>query len=231
MEKKKVLKIISVALSVAIGVTFIYGNYCRKNNTESTYDDGVKQIDINSIYLTGSGVEVDFYDVILSKQEEVRKLIVSTQEANVSIELTDRLIEKLDFDFMKKTQKVSYTGNGYFVVDLDSLTKKDILLDKTNKTVTICIEHSYLQAIEIDPDKIMIEDVKEGLLAWGDIELSVSDYNYVERELRNRMEKEFNTASNAQNADDTALRMVKEIYEPLVKMLDSTYTVRVEFKG
>ena len=110
------------------------------------------------------------------------------------------------------------------------MTRNDVLIDKENKIVTISIAHSYLEAIEIDPEKIMIDEVKEGLLAWGDIKLTVSDYNAIERDLKNRMEASLYTAQNAQAADDNALRMVKEIYEPVVKAVDTEYEVRVEFK-
>lgn len=230
MEKMKVQKILCVVLLIAICATFVWSYFYKKNLSEEAYDDGITQIDLDTIYLNASGVQVDFYDVIVGKQEEVRKLIVSTQETTVSTKLTDRVIEILDVDFLKKTQKVSYTGKGYFVVDLDSLTREDILVDKENKTVTISIEHSYLEAIEIDPEKIIIDEVKEGLLAWGDIKLTVSDYNAIEKDLKNRMETALYTAQNAQAADDNALRMVKEIYEPLVKAVDAGYEVRVEFK-
>lgn len=230
MEKKKILKIICVVLVIAICATFIWAYFYKKNLTDEAYNDGITQIDIDTIYLNGSGVQVDFYDVIIGKQEEVRKIIVSTQETTVSVQLTDRLIEILDVGFLKKTQKVSYTGNGYFVVDLDGLTRNDVLLDKNDKTVTIFIDHAYLQAVDIDPEKILIDEVKEGLLAWGDIKLTVKDYNSIEKDLKNRMIAEFNTARNAQEADDNALRMVKEIYEPVVKAVDATYEVKVVFK-
>lgn len=230
MEKKKILKIICVVLVIAICATFIWAYFYKKNLTDEAYNDGITQIDIDTIYLNGSGVQVDFYDVIIGKQEEVRKIIVSTQETTVSVQLTDRLIEILDVGFLKKTQKVSYTGNGYFVVDLDGLTRNDVLLDKNDKTVTIFIDHAYLQAVDIDPEKILIDEVKEGLLAWGDIKLTVKDYNSIEKDLKNRMIAEFNTVRNAQEADDNALRMVKEIYEPVVKAVDATYEVKVVFK-
>jgi len=230
MDKIKVQKIICVILVVAMGASFIWGYFYRKNISKEVYSDGIEQIDLDSIYLTESGVQADFYDVLVGTHEEVRKLIVSTQETTVSTELTDYLIAKLEFDFLKKTQKISYTGTGYFVVDLDTLTKEDIVQDKKNKTITIFIDHAYLQAIEIDPDKIMIDEVKESLLARGDIKLTVSDYNEIEKQLRNQLETRFNTAENAQEADAVAIRMVKEIYEPLVKAVDGTYKLYVEFK-
>ena len=230
MQKIKILKIICVVLCFAICVTLIWGLINRKNLSQNAYNDGIEQIDLDSIYLVDSGVQVDFSEVIIGTQEETRKLIVSTQEATVSTELTDSLIKKLDYDFLKKTQKVSYTGTGYFVVDLDNLTKDDIIQDKQNKTITIQIEHAYLQAIEIDPGRIIIDEVKEGLLARGDIELTVKDYNAIEKELKNRLETKFDTAENGQSADTTALRMVKEVYAPLIRAIDPGYTLIVEFK-
>lgn len=229
-DKNKVLTITCYVLVAAIALTLLWGLVNGKHVFKDTYSDGIEQVDLDTIYLQGSKVEVDFSEVIIGTQEETRKLIVSTQEATVSTELTSELIRQLDFDFLKKTQKVSYTGKGYFVVDLDNLTKENIVQDKQEKTVTIKIEHAYLQAIEIDPEKIIIDEVKEGLLARGDIKLTVKDYNAIEKELRNRMEEKFNTAENGQKADAIALQMVKEVYEPVIRAIDSSYELYVEFQ-
>ena len=179
MKREKKLIIICVILILATVGAFIYGYIHRQNFVQETYSDGIEQIDLDTIYLTDSGVKVSFSDVIVGKNEEVRKLIVSTQEVMVSTELTDSLIKKLEFDIWTKTQKVSYTGTGYFVVDLDNLTKNDVLQDNTNKVITIFIDHAYLQAVEIDPKKVIIDEVQESLLARGQIKLSISDYNSI----------------------------------------------------
>ena len=229
-DKNKVLTITCYVLVAAIALTLLWGLVNGKHVFKDTYSDGIEQVDLDTIYLQGSKVEVDFSEVIIGTQEETRKLIVSTQEATVSTELTSELIRQLDFDFLKKTQKVSYTGKGYFVVDLDNLTKENIVQDKQEKTVTIKIDHAYLQAIEIDPEKIIIDEVKEGLLARGDIKLTVKDYNAIEKELRNRMEEKFNTAENGQKADAIALQIVKEVYEPVIRAIDSSYELYVEFQ-
>lgn len=229
MSKRK-LDFLCVILTLAVIGLLAWAHVNNQESVWEVYSDGVEKIDLNSIELVKSGVQVDFSEVIIGTHEESRKLIVSTQEATVSTLLTDSLIKKMDFDFLKKTQNVSYTGKGYFVVDLDNLTKRNIVQDKKQKTVTILIDHAYLQAIEIDPNKIIIDEVKEGLLARGDIELTVKDYNTIEKELRNRLEEKFDTAENGQNADAIALRMVREVYEPIIKAIDSSYTLFVEFK-
>lgn len=101
---------------------------------------------------------------------------------------------------------------------------------RERRTVTIQIGHAYLEAIDIDPDDIIIDEVKEGLLARWEIKLTVADYKEIESELLSRLEAKFDTVSNGQEADDLALKMVKDIYEPIVKTIDPRYSVIVEFK-
>jgi len=229
-NRQKNLNIIAGALAVSVIAVIIWGCSHSADPLHTQVSDGIDQIDLDTIYLQSSGVEVKFSDVILSRQNETRKLIVSTQTGTVTTKLTDRLIKQLDFDFMKKTQNVSYTGTGYFVVDLDNLTADNIIEDRDRKTVTIRIDHAYLQAIDIDPNNIIIDDVKESLLAWGDIKLTVADCTAIERDLRSRLEETFDTAANGQAADDLALRKVREVYEPVVKAIDRRYRVIVQFK-
>ena len=229
-NRRKFLNITAAVLAVLVLAVVIWGLASGAGSLHMEVSDGIDRIDLDTIRLQGSGVEVNFSEVILFRQNETRKLIVSTQTGTDTTKLTDRLIQQLDFDFMKKTQDVSYTGTGYFVVDLDDLTAANVVQDRDKKTVTIRIGHAYLQAVEIDPDNIIIDDVKESLLARGDIELTLSDYRTIERDLRQRMKEKFDTSANAQAADDLALRMVKEVYEPIVKAVDARYSVEVQFQ-
>ena len=230
MKKTRLYSILCVILLIAIAVVLIWNKTTKEVEEQTSYDDGIVQLDLDSIYLKESGVQIDFSEVMIGSENESRKLIVYEQEATVSTQLTDSLIKKLDLDWLKKTQKVSYTGKGYFVVDLDKLTKKDVMEDRSKKQITIKIDHAYLEAIKINPEDIIIDEVKESFLAKGDIKLSVEDYNIIERELKTKMEDKFNVASNGQKADDIALKMVKEVYEPIVKAIDSDYSLCVEFK-
>ena len=229
-NRQKLLNITACVLAALVIAVVIWGCVHGADPSQVQISDGIDQIDLDTIYLKASGVEINFSDVILSGQNETRKLIVSTQSGTVTTTLTDRLIKQLDFDFLKKTQNVSYTGTGYFVVDLDNLTAANVITDSGKKTVTIRIDHAYLQAIEIDPNNIIIDDVKESLLARGNIKLTVADYSAIERDLRSRLEEKFDTAANGQAADELAVKMVKEVYEPVVKAIDRRYSVIVQFK-
>jgi len=224
--------ILCVIMFFLILGTVIYGlshrlNWFQKGNP---YDDGITQVDLNTISFDKSKVEVEFSEVLLSAQEEQRKLIVSEQEGTVSTMLTSRVFQSIDLDILKKSQNVEYTGKTYFVVDLDNLTKDCVIQDKENHVVTIKIDHAYMETIVIDPDKVMLGQVKQGLFARGDIQMTMQEYNILEKELISRMKNKFDTAANGQIADEYAISMVRKIYEPIVKAIDDQYTVRVEFK-
>lgn len=229
-QNRLLLNLLCLLLAAATLGILVFGIVKKPAIFRHDYSDGIEQIDLDTIYLKKSGVQVDFSQVLLSDQHETRKLIVSQQSATVSTQLTDRVIKILDAAWLTKTQQVSYTGTGYFVVDLDKLQKGSILDDPDTHTVTIRIDHAYLQAIEIDPNRIQIDAVKEGLFARGDIQLTVQDYNAIEKELRTRLEEQFNTAENGQQADALALTMVQKLYEPVVRAIDSRYSVAVEFR-
>ena len=231
MKNKQIRSYIVIGfLAILLVVVVVLGCMRERESLQLGMNDTIGQVDWDTIVLGNGKVEVNFADVILSDHQESRKLIISTQSGAVSTQLTERLIKQFDFDFLKKTQSVSYTGTGYFVVDLDNLTASDIVQDTDKKTVTIHISHAYLESIEIDPNDIIIDEVKEGLLARGDIKLTVADYNKIEKELRSRLEEKFDTVKNGQVADELALKMVKEIYEPIVKAIDRRYDVIVVFR-
>ena len=230
MKKTRLYSILCAILLVAIAVVLIWSRSVKSDENELTYEDGIEQLDLDSIYLKDSGVQIDFSEVIIGSENESRKLIVYEQEATVSTQLTDSLIKKLDLDWLKKTQKVSYTGKGYFVVDLDKLTKNDVVEDKSKKQITVKIEHAYLEAIKINPEDIIIDEVKESLLARGDIELTVADFNTIEKKLLAEIDAKLNTVKNIREADKIALKEVKAIYEPIVKAINPQYDVIVEFR-
>ena len=231
MMKKKLWNILCIVVLAAIMIITLWGVIHKKDQAKEDFSDGLEKLEADVIYLEGSRMEVSFSDVILSNQNETRKLIVSEQEGTVSTLLTSRLIQQIDFDFMKKTQTISYTGKGYFVVDLSHLTKDDVIEDKEHQTIRILIDHAYLETVDINPDDIIIDEVKESLLARGKMKLTVAEYNEIERQLRQKLELQFNTPKNAQEADDIALKMVKELYETVIKAIDPTYQVEVGFKG
>lgn len=228
--KTLALKIACAVLFLAIIITVYVGRDLRKQNEKSEYTDGIEQIDPHSIYLEESKTEVNFSEVLLSGQEEERKLIVSSETATIDFRLTKYLFKDVEFDFTKKEQNIRYTCKVNYIVDLSKLDKADIIDDKDNKCLTIMIEHPGPEEVKIDPDKVRIGSTNSGWLNPGKIKMTVSDFNDIEQEITKRIAAQINTSENGQKADDNAQKAVKEVYEPIVKAIDNRYSVAVEFK-
>ena len=206
-----------------------YGFVTRSSDSKAAFNDNQAIDQSNVLVLDDSKTRVSFSDVVLSPQGETRELIVSTQTATESVLLEDRVIQQLDIDILKKHQTVSYTTTGYFVVNLESITEDDIIVDDEKKNVTIKIEHARLKDIVIDPEQVMFGDVQESFFNRGAMSMTVEDYNQIEQELKSKLETAFNSGDNLQKADDNALKMVKEVYEPVIKAVDHRYELTIVF--
>lgn len=228
MKKIIALRIV-IVLIVVLTIAVIVFFWDKSTKISMDYDDGVEQVAPDTIVFSDSGVRVSFSDVILSKPEETRKLVVYEQEGTVSYKIEDRTLDFLDWEPAKKYQTVKYTGKGSFVVALDQLTQNNIIDDKENKILTIKIPHPRLDTIEIDPANVEIGSQSSGFFAVGNIKLTVSDYNTIENELRKRLKEKLDVSSNGQEADDLAKKAVYEIYNPVVQAVDSDYELVIDF--
>lgn len=229
MKKLVILRVVIILLIILIIVTVVL--FGEKNvKVASGYDDGIEEIDPDTIVLSDSGVRISFSDVILSKPKETRKLVVFEQDGTVSYTIEDRMIDSWDWEQLKKYQTVKYEGTGSFVVDLDELSQYNLVEDKANKILTIKVPHPYLDTIEIDPEKVEIGSQSSGFFALGKIKMTVADYNTIEKELRNRLREKFDISANGQKADDLAKKAVYDVYYPVVQAVDSDYELVIDFQ-
>ena len=106
-DKQKRAKVIALFLAVILVIVLVFGCVRGTDHLQVDVSDGIEQIDLDTIRLEDSGVEVSFSDVLLSEHKESRKLIVSEQEGTVSITLEKKLIKVLDIEALEKTQTVS----------------------------------------------------------------------------------------------------------------------------
>ena len=226
---KKKLLVIGCGLLIFLSCLIVC-LYWNKLPEKVGYKDQLEEVDPNMLVLSDPTIKVTFEEVILSQPTETRKLVVFEQKATVKAKVEDRVFEHIDWSALTRSQTVSYTATGSFVVDLSNLSENDIVDDKDNKILTIRIDHPKLDKIEVDPNKIKIGDTQRGLLTFGNIKLTLEDYISIEKSIQKRLKAKFDTSANGQKADDIALQMVKELFAPIVKAVDDSYTLVIEFK-
>ncbi|MCR4673942.1 MAG: DUF4230 domain-containing protein [Lachnospiraceae bacterium] len=231
MKQNRLLGIACVVVGIAIILVVVmfydkHAEYKKEKKNES----GIEKLDLNSFITEDGGMRVSFSEVILSPIEEQRKLIVFKQIAKVNYTIEDRVFEAIDVDMLKQNQTVYYEAEGSFVVNLEEVTKEDIVEDKEKKLITIYVPHPKLDSIEIDPNRITFDDADKGTLVFTNLKITINDYVDIQKELQNRLQEKLDTTANGQEADDAAKEMVKQVYEPVIKAVDSDYDVVIDFK-
>lgn len=226
--KSKILQIllyISIILIIIVVVIGIVINKKSSETVDSTASED-KYID-DYIYQLNEKIIVDFYTPILENFSKESQLIVSSADASIDLNLKQPGV--IDIALLNKSQKITYKGTGRFYIDMSQLSEESISVDDDNKTITISIPHTQLLPIEIDPDKFESEDAKKGFLAFGDLKFTPQEFNELETECVTKITKIIDTKENRLKADENAIEEITKIYEPIVKSVDDSYSVCVEF--
>lgn len=170
----------------------------------------------------------DFQDAILGDTSKLKKLEVFKQEVSDIVTITDTGL--LNLKITTKTQMITYNGDVVYTVDLSNLKTADIALDEENKLVTIFIPHAKQEQINIPEDRMEFADPEKGLLAFGDIKITMEDTSRVQAEARIKMQEKLDKDKVIDMADRFAKLSVWEMYSPVIKGVAKNYSLIVEFK-
>ncbi len=158
-----------------------------------------------------------------------KKLEVYTQEVTDVTKLTDE--GNLLFRLGAKYQYVKYTGTAAYFVDLSKVGSDQITVNTTDKTVTITIPHTS-QELDIDEEKTTTEETEKiGIFAVGDPKLSEEERKRVITEVREEMANTLSVNKASEKADEMALLIVRQIYEPVVSVVSKDYKVNIQFEN
>ena len=170
----------------------------------------------------------DFEEAILGDSEKLKKLEVYKQEVSDASTITDTGL--LNWGVFTKNQLITYYGSVVYTVDLSNLKASDIKIDEESKMITLKIPHAVQEEINIPEDKIQFGDTNGGLLAFGDIKMTVEQSTKVQAGARAKMQEKLDEQKVLETADRFAKLSVWEMYSPLVKSVAKDYSLEVEFK-
>lgn len=169
---------------------------------------------------------VDYADVILSNQKDLKLLEVYEVTLTDAVTITDAGL--LGWKIFEKSQIVTYNGTAIYVVDLSQLSKKDIIVDRENKKVILDIPNATMRAINIDEREIQFADVERGLMAFGQMKLTLERVKEMQEFLRSKMEEKLVERNEAEKANQFAEKAVWEIFQPLISKSNQGYTLEVK---
>ena len=200
-----------------------------KFNTVFHIDDSIvgrdQTIDNDGVF---GYTAADFEEAILGDSSKLKKLEVYKQEVSDVAQIIDTGL--LNWGVFTKNQLITYNGTAVYTVDLSTIRKGDIVVDDENKVITLRIPHAVQEEINIPEDQIQFGDTTKGLLAFGDIKMTMEQAADVQREARTRMQQKLDDEKVLETADRFAKLSVWEIYSPLIKAVAKNYSLEVQFR-
>lgn len=182
-------------------------------------------IDNNGIF---GYTAADFEDAILGDSEKLKKLEVFRQEVSDVSVITDTGL--LNWGVFTKNQLITFNGTVVYTVDLSSLKASDVRFSEENKIITLKIPHAVQEEINIPEDQIQFGDTSKGLLAFGDIKMTMEQAAQVQAGARQKMQEKLDADRVIETADRLAILAVWELYSPIIKGVARDYSLEVEFR-
>lgn len=230
--KQSLLSILPVLIAIALLAYFIIPKVellNKKINGIFHIDDSVADhdatIDNNGIF---GYTAADFEEAILGDSSKLKKLEVFKQNISDVSQITDTGL--LNWGIFTKNQLITYNGTVVYTVDLSAIKRTDIRFDEEAKIITLYIPHAVQEEINIPEDEIMFGDTTKGLLAFGEIKMTVEQAAEVQKGTRERMQKKLDDDRVLDTADRFAKLMVWELYSPIIKGVAKDYSLEVEFR-
>ncbi|MDO4500541.1 MAG: DUF4230 domain-containing protein [Erysipelotrichaceae bacterium] len=170
---------------------------------------------------------VDFKNAVLGEASQHQELIVMEQPLVIDTTITKAGLGNLAI--FSKTKEISYAGTGVYTVDLKDIDEDHIRVDEEEKTVTIYINHTVLQYVNISYDEMKFEDTEKGLLSFGDITLTMEQQNELEKSVQSSMRETLLQETLLNQADEFAKMKCWEVFQPLISAVSPEFVVEIEF--
>lgn len=220
---KDVVSIVLILVVVVFGIK-LYKSF-EINKTE------VAPVEEHDLTLENDGIlgftVADFEDAILGTASKKALLIVDEQELSVPSVITQTGLFNLGV--FTKNQSVTYYGIGQYTVNLETITKDSISVDEESNTVIVKVPHPELHNVIFDTKKTVFGSSEKGLLAFGEIKLTVEEQNKVEQEAVKKLEERALESDCVEKANKYAMYVLRDFFEVAIGEVTETYKIKIEF--
>ena len=167
---------------------------------------------------------LDFQSTILGESREKQMYVVLEQDVTVETRVTQSL---LNLSVFEKSKTIHSKGTGYYAIDLSTLTENSIRVDDSEKNVVVTVPHAILYVLDYDVTASTFEDTQGGILALGELKLTMEQQNEIQKSIDAAMHEVLETEEMFAFADEKGALMVYELFQPLVAALSDEYTLEI----
>ena len=217
-----------VSVVLIIGLVLGGYNWYRQYKRDTSILKSVEGYDLT---LDNNGIlgytAVDFADVIVGSSTRQSLLIVDEQELSAPTVVTQAGLFKLGI--FSKNQSVIYNGTAQYTVDISKITSDKIEVDAANHTITITVPYPELHAVIFNPANTVIGDTEKGLLAFGDIKMTLDQSKTVEAEAVEKLTEKANDEKCLAKAVEYGRYVLRDFYETAIEAITKSYKVKIVF--
>lgn len=212
-KKKRALRLVLLA-ALVLAALFVYWKfYAGAGATQvSVLSQGIVQTNL------------DFQSAILGESREKQMYVVLEQDVTVETRVTQSL---LNLSVFEKSKTIRSKGTGYYAIDLSTLTENSIRVDDSEKNVVVTVPHAILYVLDYDVTASTFEDAQGGILALGELKLTMEQQNEIQKSIDAAMHEVLETEEMFAFADEKGALMVYELFQPLVAALSDEYTLEI----
>ena len=240
---KKLFKLICfIAIAALVGIAAV--NLPKMIGTDNQVT--VTPVENHDLTLENEGpmgyTAADFSEVIVVEAVKKKKLITSQRELAEDYVLTDVKVQNLTnsqyvgylVDLVNKygTEEMTITvhATGKYSVDLEPMSEESIEVDNDNKTVTLYVEDTKVEGVEIHYEKTEYSDVVHTWATDGKITLTPDKMDEIYNEVTANMTQALQTEERMKEANQDSVKALEELFGPLVKKVAEDYTVVIKTK-
>ncbi|MDL2248648.1 DUF4230 domain-containing protein [Tyzzerella sp. OttesenSCG-928-J15] len=170
----------------------------------------------------------DIQTVITKGIEESASLVTSEVDMVCAIKLNDSW---QNLSLFLKEQNINFSGKAVYAVDLKGFTAENLSIDKEKYVLTAYLNKPYVYNISINAEGIEAEEVKNGLLRFGNIKLETNDMKAL---LQAAEEEMLNQAENSMHMAEAEIITEKALISLFSALLEGAgfvgYEVNIEYK-
>lgn len=181
VKRNLIFLIILAVIFTSTGVFFTYKLLKSKDNNEPWI---VSNIDGNSTKFISK-------ETLIKDIKSKRELITTEIDLEETLTINDSWGQ---FEVFKKLQTIHFFGRGIYYIDLSTLDDSSLVENKKGKSLTLKLSSPSIKTIVIDEEKTLYESPDMGILRFGEVKLTPSEYevilNHIKTEMKTKLLQE-----------------------------------------
>lgn len=159
---------------------------------------------------------------IIDKIHETEKIISLEADLKERILLNDSWGE---WDVFKKVKGITFYGKGSYSLDFSGINEGNVIIDSKSNKISITLPKPSIEDITIYEEKTIYETTTNGLLRFGEIELSPEETICISKEVKELMRKKMQEDDIYLNAETNSKKALEKLLYPLVSNKNTTIEI------